>query len=450
MPVTLLRLLRKRVRASLCRPALLQVLVLAACLPMPALANPAPGTVFSEPGDARARLEARGVRLEAAYTGDVVLAVSGGADRGTTRLGVAEALVAVDGDRLAGWNGATALLHLIRPHGGDPGDDVGDAQGISNIAASPHGRILEAWVQQNLFDERLSLLAGRYDLNTEFYHLQSAGLFLNSSFGIGPELSQTAIAGPSLYPDTAIAARVEARPTPGLALRGAVINGVPVGITRADGRSGIRRSGDGLLLVGEAARVWPAADDSAHRVGSHHRGAGRAAVEAQRDGKLALGAWRYRAQFAHLSRREADGTPAREGGGSGFYLVGEQAIYRDAAQPQRQLRAFLQLGFGDADIARFARYVGAGITLSAPFAARPDDEAGVAVASAHNGAPYRQALLQQGDATDRAETTIELTYRAQIGDRLALQPGLQYVINPGTDPQLRNATAVLLRFELSL
>jgi porin len=183
---------------------------------------------------------------------------------------------------------------------------------------------------------------------------------------------------------------------------------------------------------------------------SGHRRAGRAAVDAQRDGKLAFGAWRYRARFEHLNRRNADGSPAGEAGAGGVYLVGEQLLYRDAEQPQRRLRAFAQLGFGDADVARFDRYLGAGLALSAPFPGRPEDEAGLAVASARNGSPWRDALRQQGVATDRAETTVELTYLAQLGNRLALQPGLQYVINPGTDPQLRNATALMLRFEVSL
>jgi porin len=43
--------------------------------------------------------------------------------------------------------------------------------------------------------ERLSLLGGRYDLNGEFYRLHSAALFLNSSFGMGPEFSQSGPGG---------------------------------------------------------------------------------------------------------------------------------------------------------------------------------------------------------------------------------------------------------------
>jgi porin len=76
-------------------------------------------------------------------------------------------------------------------HGGHPSSFVGDAQGVSNLEGPARSMLYEGWIQQNLFRDRLSILVGRYDLNTEFYRLQSAGLFLNSSFAVGPEFSQS-------------------------------------------------------------------------------------------------------------------------------------------------------------------------------------------------------------------------------------------------------------------
>jgi len=59
------------------------------------------------------------------------------------------------------------------------------------------------WVEQRLAGDRIGLLAGRYDLNTEFYFLPSATVLINSSFGTGPEFSESGRRGPSLFPDTA-------------------------------------------------------------------------------------------------------------------------------------------------------------------------------------------------------------------------------------------------------
>jgi carbohydrate-selective porin (OprB family) len=84
---------------------------------------------------------------------------------------------------------------------------------LSSLTAPNQWRLEEGWVQQNFFSSQLSILIGRYDLNTEFYRLQSAGLFLNSSFGVGPEFSQSGRNGPSIYSDTTSAIRIGYRPT---------------------------------------------------------------------------------------------------------------------------------------------------------------------------------------------------------------------------------------------
>ena len=50
----------------------------------------------------------------------------------------------------------------------------------------------------------------------------------------------------------------------------------------------------------------------------------------------------------------------------------------------------------------------------------------------------------------RSEVTVELTYLAQFGSHMAVQPDLQFVLNPNTNPRIKDAVAFLLRFELSL
>ncbi len=48
---------------------------------------------------------------------------------------------------------------------------------------------------------------------------------------------------------------------------------------------------------------------------------------------------------------------------------------------------------------------------------------------------------------DGGETNIEVTYRAALTDWLTLQPNVQYVINPGTNPALDDDLLIGLRFE---
>lgn len=47
------------------------------------------------------------------------------------------------------------------------------------------------------------------------------------------------------------------------------------------------------------------------------------------------------------------------------------------------------------------------------------------------------------------ETALELTWLLQVGKHLAVQPDLQYILHPGTDPRRKDALVTALRFELS-
>src|SRR6266404_5858199 len=123
--------------------------------------------------------EARGVELSAVYDGEGIVNASGGIRTGAVYVGALHLQLTVDGERLLGWLGATFFLDGLGTHGGHPSRLVGDAQGVSNLEAPGGGQLYEAWLQQNLLGNRISVLVGRYDLNTEFYRLQAATLFLN-------------------------------------------------------------------------------------------------------------------------------------------------------------------------------------------------------------------------------------------------------------------------------
>lgn len=385
-----------------------------------------------------------GLEPELTYTGEFARNFRGGLRTGTVYLGLIDLSARLDAERLFGLEHTLIHFHAQRPHGDDPSTRAGDAQGASNIAAPGEWRVLEAWVEHGFPAQRASLLAGRFDLNAEFYSLDSASLFLHPSFGIGPEFSQTGRGGPSIFPETAFGARAEWRIASAV-LRGAVLNGVPVTVPRADGSTGARRRGDGLLYIGEAAWVVQASEAQEDRTRARRARAGRAALSVERDTKLALGAWRYTGEFERLDA----GGPA-PGGSSGYYVLGEHVVYRDPQNPAHRLRVFAQLGAGDERVWRFKSYQGIGAVMTAPFAGRPEDEVGLALARARHGAPFLATEALAGQVLSRAETSVELTYLFAVSGHLSVQPALQYIRNPSAEPGLRDATIGLIRFELVL
>jgi porin len=134
-------------------------------------------------------------------------------------------------------------------------------------------------------------------------------------------------------------------------------------------------------------------------------------------------------------------------GSGGAYLLADRSLLRSPRGAR--VAGFLQLGLGDARVERFGSYLGTGLAAAGVIPGRPDDEVGIALASARNGSHYVEQQARLGAPVRRAESTLELTYLAQISKAVAVQPDLQYVRHPNTDPSLKNALAVLLRFEVS-
>ena len=347
------------------------------------------------------------------YVGELVRNVGGGARGGAAFPGVAGVQFTLPLESLVGWAGARVLVLAIGTHGGAPSTFVGDVQGVSNIEAPPAVRLEEAWLQQNLFGNRLSGLVGRFDVNAEFYRLQSGALFLNSSFGIGPEFSQSGGAGkrPSLFPNTAFGARLAFKPARNLVWRAAAV--------------------DGPMLIGEVAVL--VRSDTAEQPRERRFAIGRGRTRPY-GAKVALGAWYYPARFSDLS----DST--RHRGSGGAYLIGDITM--------RSLTAFAQLGVGDGRVNQISGYVAGGLTLTAPIRSRTQDVVGVAVAAALNGSHFERAQTLIG-VLAAGETTAELTYLAQFGPWLSVQPDAQYVIHPGGTRGLRNATVLGLRVAVS-
>lgn len=373
------------------------------------------------------------------YDGAAIGNIDGGVARSSTYVGNLHLRSLLDLERALGWTGTHAYVDALWIHGGQPGAFVGDAMGVSNLSAPPNLQLEEAWIEHNLAQANVSVLAGLYDVNSEFDRTQSGGLFLNSAFGIGPEFAQTGVDGPSIFPRTALGARIAYKPAEGVVLRAAALDGVP--LIRDGNRLRAFQRGDGRLYVAELALLDR---PGARPPGDARLRIGRNAMLPMYAGKLAVGAWHYTTSFDRLA---TSSNAAGQHGATGYYAVADGTVARDPHDSRRSLSLFAQFGAGDPAVARFGRYVGAGAVLAGPFEQRRQDELGLAIAVARNGRPYRQQ--QAPRLTTATERSIELSYLAQATDWLAVQPDLQYVIHPDTDPSVRNALVFTLRFELS-
>lgn len=359
----------------------------------------------------RTSLETKGISIEAAYTAEVVVNTYGGINSDTFYLDNFDLIITIDAAKLFYWHGATFLVYFLSNYGNDPTQMVGDAQGTSNIEAPNTIKLYEAWYQQNLFEDTLSIKMGLYDLNSEFDVIETAGLFFNSSHGIGVDYSQSGENAPSIFPTTSLALRVFLQIAEHFYIQAAVLDGVPGDVDDAKGTH-IILNRDALF----AGEIGFTTNESFYA-------------------KIAVGAWYYTALFEEIFDNK------NQRGNQGFYILGEMTLFQEQ-DPQQGLAIFARFGMADEDVNQFKYYNGAGFVYTGLFTGRDNDQIGIAVAIAYNGQDFIDA---QGGNVDDLEANLELTYFAEITPWFSLQPDLQLVINPGTNPNLDNALVFAMR-----
>lgn len=387
----------------------------------------------------------RGLTPGLTYLGEAFCDVAGGLRRGAVDLHNLSLTLSIDLGKLVRWRGATVFLYGMGIAGRSPERYFGDLQGVSNIAAPGSVRLYEAWLQQDLWGGRLSLLGGIYDLNSEFDVVEAGSVFMSPSWGIDPTFAFTGLNGPSIFPNTTLGFRVRVK-TGGLYAQAAVLNGLAGDPSDPDATRIILRRTNGVLVVAETGYHFPLA------AGRHRRQAPRPSlrryVAPSYAGKIALGLWTYTAAFTPILPG-----PGRIHGDAGLYVLLTHTIWHadgSDAGSGRRLLAFARLGLANPRINRLGAFVGGGLSFTGPFRGRAQDVAGVAVAAAFNGQDFLTRTALAGAPPRRAEWNAELTYQARILNWLDLHPDIQFVIHPGLAPSVRNALGFDLRVEVHL
>lgn len=91
----------------------------------------------------------------------------------------------------------------------------------------------------------------------------------------------------------------------------------------------------------------------------------------------------------------------------------------------------------------------AGLLYTGVLPGRDAGQLGLAVSGVHNGGKFKRAGQLAGAPVNSNETAIELTYSDNLTRWISVQPDIQYVINPGTDPARDNAAIIGGRMTVS-
>ena len=409
--------------------------------------------------DFRLYMNEKGILLEAINTLDVLSNVSGGLRQKTAAAGNFDMLLTVDGEKLFDWDDSTFFLYGLGLYGDNPSVNVGDVQAVSSIAAPNNWKLFEAWYQQNFWENRLSLLAGLYDVTSEFDVIRSSSeLFLNSSFGTGGEFAVSGKNGPSGFPDTALSLRGQAFASKSLAVRAVVADGIPGDPNNPNGTQIILDKNDGLFGNLEIAYYIDKETMSeenrdevieARPLRLVFQRVGRAAPVIY-DGKYAVGFWGYTTDLDDLNEVNASGTPIKHHGTYGMYGLAEQTVFHEKQDLEQNLIVFARFGYADPRVNRFSQFYGAGLVYTGLIPGRNFDAIGLGVAATLNGSHFERAQQQSGQPVDHSEIDVELTYAINLSPEIVIQPDIQYIFNPDTNPSVKNALVLGFRLQLNL
>lgn len=348
--------------------------------------------------------------------------VSGGADRGSRYIDAAFAGFAV-----RPWAGATLVGSALYSGGKDITGLVGKTQSVSNIETGERQvRLLEAYYDQSLLEDTISLRLGVWDINDDFDNTASRGLFLNGTYGIGADFAQAGLNGPSTFPYTGLSARVAFRYDNQFTLALAVSEGEAQ--NPAWPRSTVFKlnGGEGLLYLAEAS--W--SPDPRRKVG--------------------VGAWHHSARIeprvSAFTGRDSDDLK-----NTGAYVYIDWAVTREAADANQGVNLFVRGGVARSALNEVPFSVQGGLVYTGLIPGRDEDQAGLAVAVNWIN---NYAVLQtpDGNIAQRVRTTeidVEASYRAVVTPWLALQPNVQATVRPGGVSGLGTAFTLGLRAEFS-
>ena len=345
--------------------------------------------------------EEPGFRLSGDYTSDVNANVSGGERRGIAYLGKIALIADADLGRLLGMVGATAHASIIDIHGtGLSSHFVSNLSTVSGLEAEPAVRLNQLWVAIDL-TKRTSLRIGKFPAAQDFMASSTASLFINATFGWPTSFATDLPSGGPSWPLAAPGIMIKSHVSSKVMVSGAIFAGDPAGPGDGDPQ---RRDAHGFNAFGFAGRPMLI---------------GEVGLQIGSTATVKAGGWIHFGAFA----AQGPGPLPQLSGDWTIYGVADWKIL-GGKKGGRTLNGFARWSVSPGDRNAISWYGDAGLVLSGPFQARPDDKLGLAVA--HVGVTDRLWL----PARPRAEWVVELTYQAQLTTSLSVQPNLQLIVDP--------------------
>jgi len=364
----------------------------------------------------------QGIDLFFDYSSEVMSNVSGGARTGTGYNGLTSFGLDIDLGQAAGWEGTSFRLSGIDLHGSGIASRSGDIMGVSDIEGYGSVRLYESWLEKEFLEIGISLRAGLLLADEEFSTMDTAGPFLNATFG-WPEFISMNVpnTGPAFY-IPALGLRLLWSPSDKLYAQIGIFDGDT--FDSLEGNDTINRhglhwelgNGQGSIVMGEIG----------YRINQGFNDEGL-------PGTYKLGAWHHTGNFPSLYGNSI------HNGNQGVYASAEQMVFNEYSD--QGLSFFARVGFAPEDRSELSNSFQIGLSYTGLIPNRDIDKfaLGLSHAKISKNLPGRSA-----------ETVVEACYTYFMSDDFTIHPNIQWVHDPGASGELDDAVVFGLRVNLSI
>jgi porin len=370
-------------------------------------------TATGDWGGLRSLAEDAGLTIEGNYQTDLLANPIGGESQGFAYAGLMEVSLDFDLEKIAGLDGTSFFIAGYWASGDDLSDtEIGNLIDVSQVFDGRTVRLGQMYLEQELFDERVSLAIGRLSSGEDFATSDLYDAYVSSGVNGNPFALDANL--PSFTEDSVAqwGARAIVQPIEQVHLAAGVYNADPD--VFKDGEHGVDfvlNPDDGVLTMAEAGYQWNQAEDDGGLPGS-----------------ATLGGYYDSSDFDAVD----DDTDDERDGNYGFYLLLDQMVYREGGAGSDQ-----------------------GLTPWAAFTLAPVQRVNTIPFSASGGLVYQGLIpgrhddltavaVYQGKFSDKldnqnAETVVEANHRFQLAPWFYVTPDFQYVIRPNGQSDIDDA-----------
>ena len=286
-----------------------------------------------------------------------------------------------DGKKLFNIDGSKAFIYLI--------------SSSSSKNSKLKFELDQAWISQDIYSDKLNILAGIYDIDAEFNQTKSAAIFFQPTYSLNDELSQNnansnSYGSITTFPTSSLGGRVKFKPNDFCYMQAAIVD---VAITNNVSNIQEKQKHSSMIIAETGI--------------------------ASSYGNYSFGLWQFDKKFLNLIDAQSKKR------NNGYYIMGEKSLYKEGNQ---ELFAFIRYGKANKQVVQIDYSWSAGLVLNEVIKGRKDSQLGFAVRKAHISNNY--IIAQENNKSRKLETSLELTYSDKPYPWLQIQPDLQYIIKP--------------------